>query len=266
MNITLLVNKDLASCLAINYLLPQLAQHRLSIFLSSRVGSKKLTANLEQLRLVEQDLPNELIFPLQCSRNAADTELIGFPGIKERLEGRLGELNDINSESGLARFAATEPQLVLSIRYGTILRDRVIRIPQRGVLNLHSGRLPDYRGIMATFWALLNDESHIGTTLHTIDSTGIDAGSILAETTLPVQKERSYLWHVLELYRDGCQSMGTAVHAIANGDTPATRQQRESGQYFSFPTAADLDRFHAMGWCLFDNKDVVNIYKCFMQL
>jgi methionyl-tRNA formyltransferase len=45
---------------------------------------------------------------------------------------------------------------------------------------------------MASFWALLNNESEIGTTLHFIEDSSIDTGSIVASTRLAVQRERSY--------------------------------------------------------------------------
>ncbi len=264
MNITILANKDLASCLAINYLLQNLETHRLSVFLSSRVGSKKLEPALQQLKLIEQTLPNEVLFPSLPGTTSETSTLLGFPQISQRLEGRLSELNTINQPEGMARFSATEPELVLSIRYGVILKEPVLAIPPQGVLNLHSGRLPDYKGVMATFWALLNDEAAIGTTLHTIDDSTIDTGRIVAETSMAVEPDRSYLWHVLQLYETGCESMSAAVAEIAAGQTIDSQAQQSGGNYFSFPQAKDLESFSAKGWRLFDNEDVIDIYKRFL--
>ena len=67
MKITLLANRDVASCLAVNYLLRDLQEHRLTLFLSSRVGSKPLAEPLQHLKFVEQDLFNQLLFPLLAS-------------------------------------------------------------------------------------------------------------------------------------------------------------------------------------------------------
>ena len=65
---------------------------------------------------------------------------------------------------------------------------------------------------MATFWALLNGESEIGTTLHFIDDASIDTGRIVGSTRLRVDSRRSYLWHVLSLYEEGCEQL---VHAAS---------------------------------------------------
>ena len=264
MNITILANRDLASCLAINYLLPKLTEHRLTVFLSSRVGSKQLAPALQQLQLVEQDLPYEVLFPLLARLAKGSAELLGMPQIRDLLKGRVSELDSINEGEGLAEFAASEPVLVLSIRYGLILKQPALAVPEHGVLNLHSGRLPDYKGVMATFWALLNDERTIGTTLHYIDDNGIDNGRIVAQTAMPVSLERSYLWHVLGLYYAGCQAMAQAVHTVAAGDTVTAQPQATDGHYYSLPDAADLQRFADKGWRLFDNDDVIYTWRRFL--
>ena len=47
MNITLLCNRDLASCVALNHLLPALAAYRVTVFLSSQVGKALPQAAVE---------------------------------------------------------------------------------------------------------------------------------------------------------------------------------------------------------------------------
>jgi len=263
-NITLLANKDVASCLALNYLLRGLEQHQLSIFLSSRVGSKPLPPALQQLKFIEQDLFNQLLFPAQAVRDILPEQLLGFEQLAQAVDHRCAELNDINGEAGLAQFAQTEPDLVLSIRYGVILKEAALSVPGHGVLNLHSGRLPDYKGVMASFWALLNGESEIGTTLHFIDDASIDTGRVVATTRLKVDRQRSYLWHVLSLYSDGCEQMIRAAKAISQQQgLPASPQQGE-GNYYSFPSEEDLDRFGEQGWRLWDPQDVLDLAQRFL--
>src|SRR4029450_8052707 len=91
--------------------------------------------------------------------------------------------------------------LFISIRFGLILGTEGLGFPPRGVLNLHSGLLPRYRGVLATFRALLNGDTEIGCTLHWIDSPGIDVGPIVETARTAGAKENSLLWHSLSLYR-----------------------------------------------------------------
>jgi len=173
-------------------------------------------------------------------------------------------LNAINETAGLKRYAESEPDLVLSVRYGVILRDPAISLPKHGVLNLHSGLLPDYKGVMATFWALLNKEPEIGTTLHFIEDSSIDTGSIVTTTRLPVQPDRSYLWHVLSLYESGCARMLEAVEVLDRGLALERHAQPDSGNYFSFPDDAALTKFAKQGGRLFEPDEVLNVLRQFI--
>jgi methionyl-tRNA formyltransferase len=147
--------------------------------------------------------------------------------------------------------------LFVSIRFGRILGNEALGLPRRGVLNLHSGLLPQYRGVLATFRALLNGDAEIGCTLHWIDSPGIDIGAIVETARMPVAREHSLLWHILALYRPGARLIVNAIRQLERGEPViGTPQDPSAGAYYSFPTEDDLIRFTALGWRLFDREDV----------
>ncbi len=261
MKITLLTNRDLASCIALNNLVPFLCDHDMTVFLSSNVGNaRQLPDELKRLKFFEQELFTELLFPaLSLSNRATSAKLLSFDGIAELTNKRIHELNRINAEEDFEIFRRTEPDLVLSIRYGVILQEAVLAVPRFGVLNLHSGLLPAYKGVMATFRAMLNGESEIGTTLHYIDTRHIDTGPVVATTSMPVDKGKSYLWHVLALYQDGCQLMLDAVNAIIESGSVTCARQSSGGNYYSFPTEDELATFACMGYKLVDLEEIVKI-------
>lgn len=74
--------------------------------------------------------------------------------------------------------------LILSVMYDRIIGAALIDGPAR-ILNLHLGKLPEYRGMRPINWALRNRESIAGVTLHEVD-TGIDAGPIVAQSTFSI--------------------------------------------------------------------------------
>lgn len=269
MRITVLCNKDLASCLALNQLLPKLRAHQLTVFVSAAVGKQaidaKVPADLQRLKFYEQQLFNDILFPLlDVSHANKTTGLRSFTGLGRLIGKPIEELQGINTPAGLARFAAHEPELVLSIRFGSILKEAALAIPRIGVLNLHSGLLPDYKGVMATFRALLQGDRVIGTTLHWIDDSSIDTGRIVATTALPVTIGKSYLWHVLALYDQGCAAMLEAVASLAGSKALLSRTQPAGGNYYSFPDAGDLARFREAGWQLVIPQEIEQIAKRFM--
>nr|WP_256489398.1 formyltransferase family protein [Pleionea sp. CnH1-48] len=134
-----------------------------------------------------------------------------------------------------------------------------------GILNLHSGLLPQYQGVMATFWAMLNNETHIGTTLHTIEDAQIDRGSIIATTQLTVDYKQSYLWHVLNLYQDGVQTMLDAVNTLAEGKPLTTTQPTADGHYYSFPTEEELQAFSRRGLALFHGSELIEFFAHYLE-
>ena len=265
MNITLLANRDLASNLALNRLLPSLSeQHQLRVFLSSQVGSAaNLPEPLRLLKFFEQTLFNDILFPA-LDRAQTGSAPCSFARLAQFTTSPITVLNKINSEAGLATLAASSPDLVICIRYGGILKDRAIAIPHRGVINLHSGLLPDYRGVMATFRALLHGETEIGTTLHYISDGTIDTGDIIGNTQLPVTAGRSYLWHVLQLYPGACELLLRTIEQISAGKIPACEAQPAGGSYFSFPEQAELDRFLQSGHSLYDINEITDIASSYL--
>lgn len=124
------------------------------------------------------------------------------------------ELNQINEDSDLELYLESDPELVISLRHMSILKDQVISQPEHGVINLHSGLLPYYRGVMATFWAMNQQETVIGTTLHQIEDSTIDTGAVISQTSLVADYRKSYLWNTLNLYKQGCESIEQAICSI----------------------------------------------------
>ena len=151
-----------------------------------------------------------------------------------------------NSSKGLATLRQCDPDLIVAIRYRRILHDDAIAVPRQGVLNLHSGILPEYRGVMPTFWAMLNDEVEIGTTLHRIVDSGIDTGPIIAISRTDTNPGESYLANVLGLYQEGCSEMAMAISDLDRGKALAGYKQSSSpGTYYSTPDEAAIKAFTA---------------------
>ncbi len=261
MRILCCVNRDLASNLALNLLWPALGPHEVLVGLSERVGAPAPDEPDErrELRIAEQSLPNDSWFPLIERANQPDDgrRYLTFAEMARHRRIPVLPLSNPNSGEGLATVRDFAPDLVLTIRYGAILKDAVISLPRFGVLNLHSGVLPDYRGVLATFRALAAGESEIGCTLHFIEDASIDTGGIVDVRRIRVERARSLLWHVLALYRPGTEMIAAALEILSQGRRPAARAQvRGDGQYYSYPTAAEWRAFREQGWRVADPSDL----------
>lgn len=259
MRIVFLVNRDIESNFALNLLMPEIHRSAVGIFLSEQVGaSRTVSARMfGQLAFIEQELFNDLVFPLVDQTYHGDGSFVGFAELQRRFGIPVQTLATLKDPSALQRLREMRADLFVSIRFGKIFGSEALGLPVRGVLNLHSGLLPQYRGVLATFRALLNGDAEIGCTLHWIDSPGIDVGGIVEMARTPVVKEHSLLWHILSLYRPGARLIMNAIQRLERGEPViGTPQDPSAGAYYSFPTEDDLMRFTALGWRLFDREDV----------
>ena len=247
MNITVLTNRDLASHISLRRLIGRLKGHNLSIFISEKVGG-------------DRELPDPIMALAAFEKKVIEASSTSFDDLAALADCPLQSFGDIgnrvNSPEGIARIQATEPDIILSIRFGLIIREQVIAIPKHGVLNLHSGVLPDYRGVMATYQAMVNGDTEIGSTLHFIQDSGVDTGDVLSIAKIPLQPKKSYLLNVLNLYTAGCDQLIDAVQRLEAGQILAAQPQHGEPGYFSFPDQQQLKTFFAQGFQLFDSGEI----------
>lgn len=257
MRIAILYNNDIYSNEALNHLLPSLVDHDVGLFFSQRVGPiKDRDHRLLRLGFMEQTLFTDLLFPLM-EEHGLLAERFTFRQLAERFCEVIRPLTNINSPEESALLAAFAPDLIISIRFGQILRRGVLKLPTVGTLNLHSGLLPAYKGVMASFWSLLHRADHLGMTLHWIDSESIDDGPIIATTRQPVSVTRSYFRQTLSLYPDGVAILVAAINEIVGGSMPESQPGTGRGAYFSFPDAKALDRFESAAGVLVAESDML---------
>ena len=251
MNIVLLGHRDIASNVALSLLITAMPQHKYVVMLSGPLPST-ISPALAELSDFEQALCDELA----TAGSPRDRGVYSFAEIERRTAGAIQLLERPNSPDGLAQLSACRPDLVISVRYRRILKNEAIAIPQFGVLNLHSGLLPDYKGVMATFWALLNGESTIGSTAHWIVDGTIDTGPVIGRSEVVAEPGRSYLSNVLALYPAGCRLLVEAVNRIDRGETVSGVSQEQAGRYYSVPTVDVVARFQKAGLRLFDGNEL----------
>ncbi len=78
-----------------------------------------------------------------------------------------------------------DPDLLIVVAFGQILRKSLLNIPAFGALNIHASLLPKYRGPAPIHWAILNNEDITGLSAMRMDE-GLDAGPILFQEEIPI--------------------------------------------------------------------------------
>jgi methionyl-tRNA formyltransferase len=103
--------------------------------------------------------------------------------------------------------------------FGTsLIRGELLKEGRLGIINLHGGLSPAYRGADCTFWALYNGEPEkIGCTLHYIDA-GIDTGRLIAHISPEVREGDSELVLFWRAVQDSAEVYAEAVTRLAKGE------------------------------------------------
>ncbi len=71
--------------------------------------------------------------------------------------------------------------LAVSINYSGIIPKEIIDCFNIGILNLHGGDLPKYKGNACQAWAIINGESQIGLCVHKMIGGELDNGDIISK-------------------------------------------------------------------------------------
>src|SRR3954447_16222705 len=96
----------------------------------------------------------------------------------------------VNSPEYLERVRRLAPDVIVSVAAPEIFRSEILRIPRLGCINIHSGRLPVYRGMMPTFWQMLEGETAATITVHEM-AEKLDAGRVLGTVAVPLKAQDS---------------------------------------------------------------------------
>ena len=120
--------------------------------------------------------------PDQCS--SADEITARFAGGGTSIERQ----SRVNEPEFIAQLAAMAPRLGIIAGFSTIFRKPLIETPELGTINLHAGRLPEYRGGSPLNWQIINGETSVGISVIRVDE-GIDTGAVLAEADIEVRPD-----------------------------------------------------------------------------
>ncbi|MBW6398232.1 hypothetical protein KPL78_10265 [Roseomonas sp. HJA6] len=236
MRVALCVKRDLFGVIAARRFLAALGgATEVDVFCSTRIRATE--GEVDGLRLMgalERDIPLGTLHP------ATAEEWAGAPPALR--PDAWQPLPDLAREGGARTLLARRPDMVVSMRFSLIFPQRLIDAVPLGIINVHPGPLPTYRGLFAPFWQVMRGEPRLASSLHGIDA-GIDTGPLIAEHAIPRDESRSLLWHIAELYRGGATLAAEAVRMAAAGSPPRGRPQPEGGQYFRMPDAAAFDAF-----------------------
>ena len=152
----------------------------------------------------------------------------------------------VNDPEYIERLRALAPDVIVSVAAPEVFQPTLLSLPRLGCVNIHSGRLPAYRGMMPTFWQMRNGEPEATITVHRMGPR-LDAGDILATRTFPI-RERDKLDRVIKGTKaSGARLVIDVLRALGAGEARARPPEQHGAAYYSFPRRADVRAFHKCG-------------------
>ncbi len=126
----------------------------------------------------------------------------------------------------LAHLSALAPDVIVTVAYGKIFRQRLLDLPRCGCLNLHPSLLPRYRGLSPIQHAVLRGDSVTGVTLYRM-TTEIDAGPLVAQQTVPIEANETAAQLTARLAIVAADLIGRNLRAWVAGEiTPREQEPR----------------------------------------
>ena len=113
--------------------------------------------------------------------------------------------------------------LFVSMSFNQIFKKALINLPPLRTINCHAGKLPYYRGRNVLNWALINDESNFGITVHYIDE-GIDTGDIILQSSYRIDDTDDYSTLLVRSYQECSLILYDAIKLIQGGNVEILSQ------------------------------------------
>ena len=154
-------------------------------------------------------------------------------------------VRDVNGPEAEAALGEFSPDLILSIFFNQIIRNRVIRLAPQA-LNVHPSRLPAYRGVSPAFWILKNGERTGGASVHRLTEE-VDGGEILLREEVPVEPGDT----IFSLYRRSAAAaaglLSENLGPLVRGEVGPLPLEGEGPTSFGKITPAAMGEFRRTG-------------------
>ena len=184
----------------------------------------QLTIRLLKARLVRQSIESV------CHEAGVHCELI----------------SDVNAPEFLDRMRRDRVDLLVSVSCPQIFERALIELPRLGILNVHGAILPQYRGVMPSFWMLANGEQQAGVSVYFVNEK-IDAGELCGQTIFSIDPKETLDEFIVRSKLMAGDLLLRIIDAMERGDVQRRALNLAEGSYFNWPDAKAVRRFRAAG-------------------
>jgi methionyl-tRNA formyltransferase len=167
-----------------------------------------------------------------------------------RLAGQHGltllPCESVNKPDYIEQVRKLNVDVIMSVAAPEIFRKDILNAANIGCINIHSGRLPKYRGMMPTFWQLLEGEDKATVTIHEMVEK-LDAGDVIGTVEFDLRPRDVLDRVIVGTKQAGATLMIDVLHALKNDTVRTVPLNMDESSYFKFPKPDDVKQFRAKG-------------------
>jgi methionyl-tRNA formyltransferase len=166
--------------------------------------------------------------------------------VSERHGVRHADAQDVNAPDFLDELRSLGTDVIVSVSCPQIFRAPLIELPAKGCLNVHGALLPQYRGVLPSFWMLANGERRAGVSVYFVNDQ-IDAGDLCRQRSFDVSPDETLHEFLVRSKEIAAELVLEALAAIESGTAERRPIDLSQGSYYSWPDRAAVERFRAAG-------------------
>ena len=182
----------------------------------------------------------------------------GFRFIIARLRGRsiaalagsagvaILPTRSVNALEYIEEVRAIAPDVIVSVAAPEVFKSQILDLPRLGCINIHSGRLPTYRGMLPTFWQMQQGERTVTMTVHRM-APKLDAGDVLATDTFSIRTSDSLDRVIKGSKCEGARLVMRVLRDLRAGRARSIPLDMTEAGYFSFPKPENVKEFRKRG-------------------
>jgi methionyl-tRNA formyltransferase len=155
-------------------------------------------------------------------------------------------VEDVNDTDVVDRLAKLGTDVLVSVSCPQIFRRPLIELPARGCLNVHGAILPEYRGVLPSFWMLANGEARAGVSVFFVNDT-IDGGDLCGQRAFEIRAGESLDSLLRRSKAVAAELVLEVLDDIEAGTVARQPLEPGRGSYYSWPDRRAVRRFHAAG-------------------
>lgn len=177
--------------------------------------------------------PRPLALVTQPDKPVGRHQVLTRPAIKvEALAAGISVLQPEKIGDIAPELAAMRPDVLVVMAYGQILKDDILSLPRKAIINLHASLLPKYRGAACIQAAIDAGDSETGiTVMHVVRK--LDAGDMILARKIPIHPDETGGSLHDRLAEIASAALAEALEKLASDTAARVPQDAESSSYVS---------------------------------